>query len=153
MSLEYAVRPFQSRDSAGRTIIPSTPTGVERATLTWGSTHAASGTLPTPKTMGTNTQCCKETMTQDGAEASGASVLINGPDAGGVTIPVQRSDVVQTKKQDKNECDDWLKNNSYVAAGIIEAFSEMASLIHASDGAFLPTGSTPGCTQKTTYKY
>lgn len=147
MSFEYAIRPFQSPDVHGRVIVPSSPSATpERATLTWGSTHAATGTIPTAKSMGgTNTKCCKETINEQ--ERAGDTIKIAASNEPENYIMVNRAREVKLKKKDDNSCDDWLKNNSYVAAGIIEAFSEMASLIHASDGAFLPTGSTPGCDQ------
>lgn len=153
MPFEYVVRPFQSRDSLGRTILPAAPGGIERATLTWGSQHAASATLPTPKSMGVNIQCCNEVITQKSNEASPVSIQLQGPDVAGATIPVKRTDVVLAKKKETNQCDDWLMNNSYVASGVSQAFSEMSSLIHASDAAFLPSGSNPECQQKTTWKY
>jgi len=103
--------------------------------------------------MGVNIQCCNEIITQNNAEATPQSITINGPAAAGATINLKRTDVVLAKRKETNNCDDWLKNNSYVASGVSQAFSEMSTLIHASDAAFLPSGSDPDCHQKTTWKY
>jgi hypothetical protein len=101
--------------------------------------------------MGVNIKCCQEVRTQDNAEMSEVSVQVQGHHP--ILIPVKRSSVVLAKKQDKNNCDDWLMNNSYVASGVSQAFSDLSSLIHASDDAFRPAGSTPECREKTNYKY
>jgi|SRR5580765_1190765 len=153
MPFEYAVRPFQSRDSFGRIILPSTPSGAaERATLTWGSSASLPpGTLPTPTTMGVNMKCCQEIRTQDGAEMEPVNVQVQGP--GAIEIPVKRSNVVLAKKQDENHCDDWLAHNSYVAASVKESFVGIADAIHASDREFLPAGAAAACREKTTFKY
>ena len=151
MPFEYAVRPFESRNTHGRVIIPSAPSfSTERATLTWGSQHAVPGALPTPHSLGVNIECCHEIITQNAAEMSPASIQLQGP--GAATIPVKRTDVVLAKKAESNQCDDWLKNNSFVASGVKKAFDAMAGSIHASDASFKPAGSVD-CKQRTTYKY
>jgi hypothetical protein len=150
---EYAVRPFESRDVLGRTILPSTPgDSVERATLTWGSSASTTpGTLPKPTSLGVNIKCCQEIRTQDNAESSAISVQVQGHHP--ILIPVKRSDVVLAKKQDENHCDDWLMQNSSVASGVSQAFSDLGLSIHASDNAFRPAGSNPECRETTKYKY
>jgi len=152
MSFEYVIRPFQSRDLFGRAVLPATPGATERATLTWGA-KVSPNSIPKAKSIGVNVECCNETSTQSSNEASTVSIPIQGPDADGSTISVRRSDVVMAKKKEDNDCDDWLANNSYASSGVKQAFSEMSSLIHASDSAFLPSGSSAECKQKTTFKY
>jgi hypothetical protein len=152
MSFEYVVRPFQSRDVFGRGVLPATPGTSERATLTWGA-KVAPNSIPKAKSLGVNVECCNEVSTQSGNEASTVDIAIQGPDANGSTISVRRSDVVIAKKKEDNNCDDWLSNNSYASSGVKEAFSELSSLIHASDSAFMPSGSSAQCKQRTTFKY
>lgn len=147
MPFEYFVRPFQSTDTFGRIILPSTPSGsAEKATLTWGANASfPPGTLPTPTSMGVNVQCCNEVINED--SRTGDTIKISAANAPENYIMVHRATDVQLRKKDDNKCDDWLMNNSYVASGISQAFSEMSSLIHASDAAFLPSGSNPECRQ------
>lgn len=146
MPFEYVVRPFQTPDAHGRVIVPSTPSfSTERATLTWGSQHAATATLPTPKSMGVNIQCCNEIINEN--TRTGDTVKIAASNEPANYIMVHRATEVRLKKKDTNKCDDWLSNNSYVASGVEQAFSDMSSSIHASDSAFLPSGSSAECHQ------
>jgi len=151
MPFEYAVRPFQSRDAHGRTLLPSTPSAsTQRATLTWGS-KAAGAALPKPATVGYNMNCCTANHQQVGSEKAEVYIPLEGPMAGTDWFKVNRSDVMLAQKEDKDDCGGGLLDDSYVASGVRQAFSEMNALIHASDGAFLPTGSK-GCKAKTTLK-
>jgi len=146
MPFEYFVRPYQTPDAHGRIIIPSTPSfSTERATLTWGSQHAAAGTLPTAKSMGVNLRCCNEIIGED--TRTGDTIKIEASNDPANYIMVHRATEVKLRKKEENNCDQWLMNNSYVASGVSSAFSEMSSLIHASDAAFLPSGSNPECHQ------
>jgi len=148
MPFEYFVRPFQNRDIFGRIILPSTPeSSTERATLTWGSKTAGTpGTLPTPTSMGVNIQCCNEIINED--TRTGNTIKISASNEPENYIMVHRATEVKLrKKEDKKDCNEWLNQNSSVASGISQAFSEMSSLIHASDAAFLPSGSNPECRQ------
>jgi hypothetical protein len=147
MPFEYAVRPFQSRDSFGRIILPSTPSGAaERATLTWGSSASLPpGTLPTPTTMGVNMKCCNETLTEDTRTGDTHRIEAeNDPDS---YIMVHRATEVKLQKKEENTCDDWYRKNSYVAAGVKESFVGLADAIHASDKEFLPAGAAAACRQ------
>ena len=150
MPFEYMVRPFQTPDLHGRVFVPSTPSAsTQRATLTWGSKAAGTNALPAPKTVGYNTKCCNETLTE--ASRSGEDHKITGTNNPENWITVNRASEISFDKEDKDECGGGLLDDSYVASGVRQAFSEMNALIHASDGAFLPTGSK-GCKAKTTLK-
>jgi hypothetical protein len=63
MPFEYAVRPYQTPDSSGRVIIPATPSGHERATLTWGAKTSVDQ-VKFDKTGG-DVECCKDDRTQE----------------------------------------------------------------------------------------
>jgi hypothetical protein len=144
MSFEYIVRPFETPGSHGRIVIPSTPSGTERATLTWGA-KIAPNSIPKAKSLGVNVECCNEVSTEQ--TRSGDDITITATDNPENYITVRRAKEVKLTKKESNDCDDWLSNNSYVASGVKEAFSEMSSLIHASDSAFKPSGSTADCKQ------
>jgi hypothetical protein len=62
-------------------------------------------------------------------------------------IDVHRATEVVLRKKEENHCDDWLMQNSSVASGVSQAFSDLGLSIHASDNAFKPSGSTPECQQ------
>ena len=146
MPFEYFVRPYQTPDAHGRVIVPSTPsTSTERATLTWGSQHAATGTLPTPHSMGVNIQCCHEIINEQ--ERTGDTIKIEASNDPATYAMVHRATEVKLRKKEENNCDDWLKKNSYVAAGVKQAFDAMAKSIHASDASFLPAGAATECRQ------
>jgi hypothetical protein len=147
MPFEYFVRPFQSRDSFGRIILPSTPgDSVEKATLTWGSSASTTpGTLPKPTSLGVNIRCCNEELTEN--TRTGNTLRIHATNEPESYIDVHRATEVVLRKKEENHCDDWLMNNSYVASGVSQAFSDLSSLIHASDDAFKPSGSSPECQQ------
>lgn len=150
MPFEYAVRPFQSSDIHGRIIIPATPEGVDRATITWGA--QTPGIIPTPRSLGVNVNCCNETFSQNGLSASGVSIDVEGKGAG-TSFSVQRSDVVVGKKKEENTCDGPLTQDLYSVSGVKQAFAELSSLIHSSDADYAPAGTSGGCNSKTTYKY
>jgi hypothetical protein len=68
--LEYAVRPYQTPNSQGKIIIPSTPGNTtQRATITWG----AQNSIPTAN-KGFNVVCCSEQL--DELERQGETVQI-----------------------------------------------------------------------------
>ena len=65
--------------SHGRTIVPAVPSGVERATLTWGSKHAASGTLPTPATGAASATTTASTAVGEPGIGGVLGALTSGP--------------------------------------------------------------------------
>jgi len=145
MSLEYLVRPFQTPGAHGRIVIPSSPSaGTQRATLTWGA-KIAPNSLPKATTTGVNVECCNEVSTEESRK--GDDITIKASNEPENYITVRRATEVKLRKKDDNKCDDWLANNSYVAAGVKEAFSELKAEIHASDADFLPEGANPECHQ------
>jgi hypothetical protein len=61
MMLEYAVRPYQTPNSQGKIIIPSTPgSSSQRATITWGAKNSA---IPQAN-KGFNVVCCSEKLNE-----------------------------------------------------------------------------------------
>jgi hypothetical protein len=69
--LEYAVRPYQTPNSQGKIIIPSTPgSSSQRATITWGAKNSA---IPQAN-KGFNVVCCSEQL--DEVEREGEVVQI-----------------------------------------------------------------------------
>src|SRR5580765_6037365 len=133
MPFEYAVRPFQSPDTHGRIIIPSTPGETpQRATLTWGAKTALNNIQPANS--GINVECCKDTKSQKSAEMNQVSVGIEGPPttvAGSMEILFKRTSVAKFDKTQKDECaSDW-DQMSYVAAGIKQAFADLEGDIQA----------------------
>lgn len=112
MSFEYFVRPFQSVDAHGRTIIPAAPEGtVQRATLTWGakadlqpfkqgsisvSTHWPDNYSDSP--------CCTEVSEQKGVPDYNQYTITNLGPSGGIISPVSRGSLVEMNKKTKNAC-------------------------------------------------
>jgi hypothetical protein len=75
---EYIVRPYQSPDSLGNTVIPATPKGTrERAHLTWGG----KGTMPSLRYTGVdfNTQKKKKNVTLTEKERESERIRIEQP--------------------------------------------------------------------------
>ncbi len=141
MALEYAVRPYQSPGSLGKTIIPSTPgSTTARATLTWG----ADATMPTVVPAGTNVSCCNEQLGETSRETENVRIIGNKPEN---WIDVARSKSVKLKKETKSNCaGDW-DQFSGVAAEISSTMAGLSSAIHASDSAF-GTGTDGNCDVK-----
>src|SRR5215831_5257500 len=102
MQLEYAVRPYQTPNSHGKIIIPSTPgSTTQRATITWGS---KSTNVPEPE-LGKDFSvvCCSEELQE--INRLGEYVRIqdqNNPDN---WITVFRSRVLTHQKPKHNPCD------------------------------------------------
>lgn len=98
--LEYAVRPYQTPNSQGKIIIPSTPSATaERATLTWG----AQATMPTPTATGGVT-CCSDVL--DEQSRTGEVVRIYGDAADGDQsyVDVFRSNTLKLSKKSADQC-------------------------------------------------
>src|SRR4029077_7131771 len=103
-SLEYIVRPYQSPNSHGGIIIPSTPTGTRtRATLTWG----ASTTMPIPDA-GINVECCSEKLKETKRTSKKIRVFQNDNESSPNWVDVERPETLNLSKHDKNDCiSDW----------------------------------------------
>jgi hypothetical protein len=106
-SLEYAVRPYQTPNSQGKIIIPSTPSATtDRATITWTGKGA---NLPKP-TGGIGVTCCSEQLNEDLRQ--GTVVRIFGPDPGDGSGPsyvdVFRTTTMLLKKKSQVNCGGWL---------------------------------------------
>jgi hypothetical protein len=126
MPFEYFVRPFQSADSHGRVIIPSTPSGYERATLTWGAKVAG---LPAPEQGGTNVDCCSEHL--DELDRKSDRVTIVDPTTPENYLVVDRAIAVKLRKRKDDQCaGDW-SQMSYVASAVESAFADLESDITA----------------------
>jgi hypothetical protein len=121
MFLEYAVRPFQTADSHGAIIIPSTSAGTrERATITWG----AKATMPNANAgINFQVQCCKSTATEKNRKND--RVRITGSD-GESYVDVDRAYQMELNTENKNNCDD----PSSQWSGVTQAMNEdMASWV------------------------
>jgi hypothetical protein len=145
MPFEYAVRPFESRDSQGRVIIPSTPSGHDRATLTWGAKTSVNQ-VKFDKTGG-DVECCKDNRTQEtgtaGAFTSSRGKLIQqvwGPGTGGPPEPhgqwgaeifVDQSVSVLYRKEQEDSCAAEWNQMSGVASAVNGAFASLEADIEA----------------------
>jgi hypothetical protein len=113
--LEYIVRPYQSPDSQGVTVIPATPKGTrERAHLTWG----AKGTMPSVRLTGVdfNTrQPHDETLNEQTRESD--IVRIEQPGKPENYVDVARAKKVSLSKETVGDLD-TLAETQYVASGI-----------------------------------
>jgi hypothetical protein len=126
MPFEYFVRPFQTPDSNGRVIIPSTPSGHERATLTWG---AKTSSLPAPERTGTNVNCCGEEL--DEGERDGEVHKISSVESPGLFVLEHRPTQVKLRKKHEDKCAaDW-NQMSGVASAVESAFSSLEADIEA----------------------
>jgi hypothetical protein len=126
MPFEYFVRPFQSADSHGRVILPSTPSGFERATLTWGAKVAG---LPEPERTGPNVNCCGEQL--DEHQRLGEVHKIVSTESPGLFILEHRAAEVRLKKKKQDKCaGDWTQM-SYVASAVESAFAGLEADIEA----------------------
>lgn len=141
MPFEYFVRPFQTPDSQGRIIVPSTPGSThERATLTWGAKVTVDPV--TKDQVGVNVECCGETLTENDRKGSDFKITAaNDPDT---FITVNRATEVRFQKKQEDKCaSDW-DQMSGVASAVDGAFASLSADIHASDSAF---GKTDHCKQ------
>jgi len=126
-NLEYVVRPYQTPNVYGQTIIPSTPTRANRATLTWGAT--VQGTVPAatekPKanSMTYQFECCGEKLNETSRQVN--RVRIDGSD-GESWMDVERPKTMKLKRNTQQNCDSPLEQISWVNQGINEALGEIA---------------------------
>src|SRR4029077_17165672 len=97
-SLEYVVRPYQSPNSHGGVIIPSTPTGTrKRATLTWG----ASTTMPIPDG-GMHVESWSENLKETKRTSKKIRVFQNDDQSSSNWVDVERPETLNLSKHDKN---------------------------------------------------
>jgi hypothetical protein len=121
MPFEYFVRPFQTPDSQGRIIIPSTPSGHERATLTWG---AKTSSLPAVEQSGTSVDCCSEHLEEVERKTERVKIIdqFSSPEN---YMLVDRATSVKLRKKHQDKCAaDWNQMSS-VASAIDSAFSSL----------------------------
>lgn len=99
--LEYAVRPYQTPNSQGKIIIPSTPSATsERAVLTWGAT----GTIPKANPTGFNVVCCSEKLQELSRE--GEIIRIFGTNSDDYVDVFRANKLTHKKKSnDSHPCD------------------------------------------------
>jgi hypothetical protein len=127
MPFEYFVRPFQAPDSQGRIIIPSTPSGHERATLTWG---AKTSSLPAVEKTGTSVDCCSEHLDEVERTTERVKIIdqVNSPEN---YMIVERATNVKLRKKHEDKCAaDW-NQMSGVASAINGAFASLEADIEA----------------------
>lgn len=110
--LEYAVRPYQTPNSQGKIIIPSTPgKATQRATITWGAKNSQ---VPKADT-GFNVQCCNEQLQEMTREYEIAQIPVSQAQVDQGYVEVARSKVVTLhKKMNNNPCDSPL--DTYLGA-------------------------------------
>src|SRR5215475_3050358 len=100
--LEYAVRPYQTPDSHGKIIIPSTPgSTTQRATITWGSKTT---NVPQPE-LGKDftVVCCTEELQE--INRLGEYVRIYNPNNHDNFVDVFRARELTHTKPKNNPCD------------------------------------------------
>lgn len=115
-SLEYIVRPYQSRNSQGSIIIPSTPVSSrQRATLIWGAKAQA----VIPDSPDISVVCCDEQLGESKRQSEKVRVYKDGDPTSGQWIDYDRPVRMQLKKKDVASCgDDGWDQISLVAASI-----------------------------------
>jgi len=127
---EYIVRPYQSPDSLGATVIPATPKGTrERAHLTWGG----KGTMPqlrlTELDFNTKKSPHDETLTEKDRESD--IVRIEQPGKPENYVDVARAKKIRLTKEGDEFYLDESALNSYVESKIDERLNSFTpSLSH-----------------------
>lgn len=130
-SLEYVVRPYQTRAANGAVIIPSTPSGSrERATLTWG----AKATMPARKEaegIAFEVVCCQEGLEENSRKSETKRIYGGDGSEENNWVDVERPMSLKLKKKGKNGCgDDW-DQISGVAQEVDAALAQFAGDIHS----------------------
>jgi len=114
---EYVVRPYQSPDSLGTTVIPATPKGTrERAHLTWGG----KGTMPSVRLTGVDFNTQKKKKEVELTEEERESDVIRIEQAGKPEnyVDVARARKVKLGLEEKQTEPEDLAQRQYVASGI-----------------------------------
>jgi hypothetical protein len=94
--LEYAVRPYQTPNSQGKVIIPSTPgASTQRATITWGAKNSA---IPQAN-KGFNVTCCSEQLEELERQGETAQIPISETQQTQGYVEVFRSNQLKLKKK------------------------------------------------------
>lgn len=109
---EYIVRPYQSPDSLGGTVIPATPRGTrERAHLTWGG----KGTMPTVRFTGVdfNTQKRKKKVVLDEKDRENERIRIEQPGKPENYVDVDRAKKVNLRLEEETTEPDKLDQTKY----------------------------------------
>jgi len=127
MPFEQIIRPYQTPDSFGRTIIPSVPSARSRATLTWGAKTTVSDVVP--ERTGINVDCCKETASE--VEKLGHTYKISSAETADLFIMQHRTTQIKLQKDSEDSCASDLDQISGVASGIKEAFADLKADIEA----------------------
>ena len=119
--LEYVVRPYQSPDSHGAIIIPSTPSGSrQRATITWSAKEAKAVNT------GISVQCCNEALSELSRKSDKMRIFQNDDETSDNWVDVERPRSLKLNKKEQDNCaDDWAQISS-VAAGIQEELADFA---------------------------
>lgn len=101
--LEYAVRPYQTPNSQGKIIIPSTPgSSSQRATITWGAKNSA---IPSAN-KGFNVQCCNEQLDEVERQGETVQIPVSQSEVDTGYVEVFRSNQLKLKKKaNNNPCD------------------------------------------------
>jgi hypothetical protein len=141
-AIEYVVRPYQTRNPLGQTIIPATPSGSrERATITWG----AKASMPLRNEaagMAFEVVCCQENLNEQSRESE--TKRITQADNSNNYVDVQRPMSVKLQKKDKNKCgDDW-DQFSGVGQEISSALTEFSNDVLSGTAATPQTSCSVG---------
>lgn len=102
--LEYAVRPFTTPNSAGKIIIPSTPSAKnQRATITWGT---KSTNVPEPSLSNDfSVVCCTEELSEVDRMGEEVQIPIGQAQTDTGHLTVFRSNRLRLHKPKNNPCD------------------------------------------------
>jgi hypothetical protein len=128
---EYIVRPYQSPNANGTTIIPSTPTiSAQRATLTWGSTAQ----MPIPEIASVSVACCTEALKEQSRLVQAIRIYQDGNPNSSSYVDIARPQQMTLQKKDTTQClPDDFDQISYVAASLTVFDEEMNALFAPFD--------------------
>ncbi len=128
---EYIVRPYQSPNANGTTIIPSTPAiSAQRATLTWGSTAQ----MPLPEIANVNVACCTEALKEQTRVSRPIRVYQDGDPNSASYVDLARPHQMTLQKKDTTQClPDDFDQISIVAASLTAFDAEMDALFAPFD--------------------
>lgn len=113
---EYIVRPYQSPDSLGGTVIPATPKGTrERAHLTWGG----KGTMPSVRFTGVDFNTVKrKTVVNTEDERESDIIRIEQPGKPENYVDVARARKVKLTRDETEVTPQSLADIQYAASGL-----------------------------------
>lgn len=152
-ALEYAIRPYQTPNSQGKIIIPSTPGATTaRATITWGAKNSV---MPKAQVYGGGT-CCGEKNVEQKRDGDVIRIFGNddpGDGSGPSYVDVFRTNDMWLGKSSASTCDGQF--DQYLAL----EFAPFGGLgqSRAADGGWVSDdsgdGSEGGCQAKFEYNY